>query len=174
MHRKNTHRASTPMAAISQSVREVNAGSSSALDRMAVGAGNGKHRSDALMRYGFGRWLRGMGQFWCAFYADQLGPDAAPCLLAQHLTSEDAFRVIFELPRVSRLHVTPACQALVQILLIKIELGGQRLAFGCGNFFKHATKSSTMLVIVKTPGLAIRVCPEKYFTLLSSFVLDNI
>ena len=39
--RKNTHRASTPMAAISQSVREVNARSSSALDRMTVGVERG-------------------------------------------------------------------------------------------------------------------------------------
>lgn len=57
MHRKNTHRASTPMAAISQSVREVNAGSSSALDRMAVGAGNRPHESHPMRFLGSG-WIR--------------------------------------------------------------------------------------------------------------------
>ncbi len=72
-----------------------------------------------------------------ALDADQFGPDAAPCFLAEHLPLQNAYGVDLKLPGVGGVHVAPPRQALIEVLLVKIEFRGVCLAVRCSDFFRH-------------------------------------
>lgn len=79
----------------------------------------------------------------------QLGPDAAPGALTEHLTVNLSSGLLFDAARVGWVHVSPACEALVQISVAGADLLGQRPSSFGGYLRFHGAKSSIRLAFVK-------------------------
>jgi len=80
-----------------------------------------------------------------SLFGGQLGPDALPRFLADHLASDGAIRFGLHPARLGGPHIAPPGQALIQVLLVDCQLFGQSAALGGGELFAHARKSSTRL-----------------------------
>ena len=79
----------------------------------------------------------------------KVGPDSTPRFLTQHLPRQSPPRFRFGLSGFCWLHVSPSSEALIQILLVDVQLFSQSFAFAGSYFFSHAQESSTMLANVE-------------------------
>jgi hypothetical protein len=79
------------------------------------------------------------------FWFGKLRPDRSECFLTKHLSSQFTIGIRLDSSSLCAIHVAPASQTLVQIVIIDAVLFSQFFTAGCGDFYFHARYSSQLL-----------------------------